>query len=122
MKPVGNFQEVAKTSELPEGTLKKVTVQGREILLARSGTMVFAAESRCPHFSTDLSRGTLDGTILTCPAHHSQFDLRDGSVVRWTSLSGIALKAVSLLRPPQSLAVFRTTTEGDRILVSLDGP
>ena len=28
--------------------------------------------------------GKLDGTIVTCPRHYSQFDLADGRVVRWT--------------------------------------
>jgi 3-phenylpropionate/trans-cinnamate dioxygenase ferredoxin subunit len=119
---MSGFMEVAMMGDLPEGMLKKIRVQDREILLARSGSMVFAAGSRCPHFSADLSKGTLTGTVLTCPSHHSQFDLRDGSVLRWTSLTSIALKAVSLLKPPQPLPVYPVKIEGDRILVSLDRP
>lgn len=119
---MSGFLEVATTGELPEGTLKNVTVQGREILLARAGGRVYAAQGRCPHFSADLSRGTLDGTILTCPLHHSQFDLRDGSVVRWTDLQGILLKAATVFRAPRPLTVYPAKIEGDRILVSPDRP
>lgn len=116
------FLEVAKEGDLPEGTLKKVMAEGREILLARAGGRVFAVQGRCPHFSADLSRGTLDGTILTCPSHHSQFDLRDGSVVRWTDLQGILLKAATVFRPPRPLTVYPVKVEGDRILVSFGSP
>lgn len=114
------FQEVAKAGDLPEGTLKKVMVQGREILLARCNGKVFAAENRCPHFQADLSEGTLSGTIITCPRHHSQFDLRDGSVVRWTNFQGIMLKAATVFRSPRPLTIYTVTIEGDGILVSLD--
>jgi len=117
-----SFLEVATTGDLPEGTLKSVTVQGSEILLARAGGRVFAVQGRCPHFRADLSKGTLTGTILTCPLHHSQFDLRDGSVVRWTDLQGILLKAATVFRAPRPLTVYPVKIEGDRILVSFGSP
>lgn len=113
------FVNVMEEDQLPEGQIRKVTVQGREILLARAGGMVFAGENRCPHFSGDLSKGTLNGTVITCPSHHSEFDLRDGSVLRWTSLTGIALKAASLLKPPRPLTVYPAKIENGAILVSI---
>lgn len=63
--------EVSKTGELAEGTMKRVSVGGREILLARVGDTYYAAGNRCPHMGGNLSRGKLEGTIVTCPLHGS---------------------------------------------------
>lgn len=41
-----------------------------------------AVADRCPHAGATLSEGELEGTVLTCPRHGSQFDVTDGSRVR----------------------------------------
>ena len=80
---MSGFIKVGKTSEFADGTMKKVLVQGNEILVARVKGKYYAADSLCPHLRGDLSRGTLEGTVVTCPLQGSQFDLRDGRVIRW---------------------------------------
>lgn len=41
-----------------------------------------AITDRCPHAGAPLSDGELDGPVLTCAAHGSQFDVRNGDRVR----------------------------------------
>ena len=72
---------VAKVSELSEGAKKEVQVGGKAILLIRSGGGYFAIDARCPHRKLPLSKGTVDGTIITCAFHGSKFNIADGSVV-----------------------------------------
>jgi len=67
----------------------------------------------------NLSQGTLEGTILTCPRHHSQFDLTDGRVVRWTDWTGIMLATGKLLKSPRPIKTHQVKQEGDRILVDI---
>lgn len=113
------FVEVAKADELTDGSMKQVSVGGQEILLARVGAIYYSADNRCPHMGGDLSQGTLEGTIITCPRHHSQFDLADGHVVRWTDWSGLMLATGKLLRSPRPLKMHEVRQEGDEILVDL---
>jgi 3-phenylpropionate/trans-cinnamate dioxygenase ferredoxin subunit len=61
--------------------------------------------------------GNLEGTIITCPHHHSQFDLRDGHVVRWTDWEGAKLGIGKLLRHARPLRTFAVKIEGENILV-----
>ena len=75
---MSKFIEVAKIEELKSGTMKMVMVEGREILLARAGDKYYAADSRCPHMKGDSSQGKLEGTVVTCPLHGSQFDISNG--------------------------------------------
>ena len=43
---------------------------------------LFAVEDRCPHAGAMLSEGELAGSVVTCPRHGSQFDVRDGDRLR----------------------------------------
>ena len=114
---MGSFVEAGKTSEFEDGTRKKVLVQGHEILLARVGDRYFAADNRCPHMGGDLSKGKLEGTVVTCPRHSSRFDLKDGRVVRWMKGSGLFTAIGKALKPPRPLKTYEVKIKGDTILV-----
>ncbi len=44
--------------------------------------ILLAVEDVCPHAGATLSRGELTGSVLTCPAHGSQFDVSSGERLR----------------------------------------
>jgi 3-phenylpropionate/trans-cinnamate dioxygenase ferredoxin subunit len=111
---------VGNVGELREGTMKKVMVRGQAILIARVKGEYYAVDARCPHLEGDLSKGTLRDTILTCPMHHSQFDLQDGHIVRWTDLTGITFTIASQQKPPKSLKQYPVMVKGDKILIALE--
>lgn len=116
---MSDFIEVAGTNELKDGAMKMVTIQGQEFLLARVGGKYYAADNRCPHMGGNLSQGKLEGTIVTCPRHHSRFDLTDGHVVRWTDWSGVRLSVAKLVRAPRPLKTYEVKVEGNKVLVSI---
>jgi 3-phenylpropionate/trans-cinnamate dioxygenase ferredoxin subunit len=116
---MSNLVEVAKSAELVEGTMKEVLAQGREILLARVGDKYYAADNRCPHMGGRLSQGKLEGTVVTCPLHGSQFDLSDGRVVRWLKGSGLASTLGKLIKPPKPITAYNVKVEDDRVLVEI---
>jgi 3-phenylpropionate/trans-cinnamate dioxygenase ferredoxin component len=66
-------------------------VEGHEFLLARIMDVYYCTDAYCPHLEGDLLQGSLNGKILNCPIHHSQFDISNGRVIRWTDLSGTIL-------------------------------
>ena len=71
-------RELARMDELSEGALRVVHVEGRRIVLVRLGEQVAAYEDRCVHLGVPLSAGRLDGRVLTCGAHHWQYDVTTG--------------------------------------------
>jgi 3-phenylpropionate/trans-cinnamate dioxygenase ferredoxin subunit len=113
------FVEVSIRDELKDGNMKMTAVDGREILIARVGDNYYAADNRCPHMGGNLSHGKLEGTVVTCPRHHSQFDLTDGHVIRWTDWSGLKLSVGKLLKSPRPLKTHEVKVEGEKILVDL---
>jgi nitrite reductase/ring-hydroxylating ferredoxin subunit len=52
------------------------------VFLLRHGDDVHAMHDRCSHRGCSLSDGEIDGHVITCACHGSQFDVRDGSVLR----------------------------------------
>jgi 3-phenylpropionate/trans-cinnamate dioxygenase ferredoxin subunit len=115
---MSKFVEVAKAEELKSGTMKKVFAEGQEILLARVGDKYYATDNRCPHMKGDLSQGRLEGTIVTCPLHGSQFYISDGQVVRWLK-GGLMSKLGGALRMSRALKVYNVKVEGGKVLVEV---
>jgi len=114
------FVEVPGGSELKSGQMKMFNLGKREILLARVGDTFYAADNRCPHMNGSLSEGKLEKTIVTCPRHHSQFDLIDGRVVRWTDYSGIKLSMAKLMKSSRPIKTYRAKAEGGKVMVEVD--
>ncbi|MDT8433158.1 MAG: Rieske 2Fe-2S domain-containing protein [Anaerosomatales bacterium] len=111
--------DVLGTDDLQDGQMTAVKSGGHDFLVARVGEEYFVSDKRCPHLKGNLSKGTLEGTVVTCPLHHSQFDLRDGSVVRWTDLRGAALSIASAVRGPRTLRVYDAEVVDERVVVRL---
>ena len=70
--------EVAKTDEIAPGGMKCVKAGEREIVVCNCDGRYYAVDRRCGHMNGPLEMGALDGTILTCPMHHVQFDVTTG--------------------------------------------
>ena len=111
--------EAGKTGGFKDGMMKAVTVKDKEILVARVKDKYYAVSNRCPHFGGNLSRGRLEGAVVTCPLHGSQFDLIDGHVVRWLRGSGVLSAVGKALKGPKPLDTYKVKVEGDRILVEI---
>jgi 3-phenylpropionate/trans-cinnamate dioxygenase ferredoxin subunit len=77
-----SFVEIAQTDQLPAGTMKSFSVSAKTILVANIEGKYYAIDGKCPHAGGDLSKGTLEGKIVTCPRHGSQFDVTTGKTIR----------------------------------------
>jgi nitrite reductase/ring-hydroxylating ferredoxin subunit len=85
---------VARASDIAEGERTLVTVEGREIVIFNVAGEYFALLNRCPHEGGSLACGdqigrvqsqtpgsyeySPDKTIIRCPWHAWEFDIRTG--------------------------------------------
>lgn len=76
-----SFVEVAKVSEIPAGTMKHIEASGKELCIANVSGTIYVIGDRCGHQNASLSRGTLQGKIVTCPLHFSRFDVTTGKKI-----------------------------------------
>ena len=105
------------TEGIQEGGIKSASLDGHELLVANVAGEYYIADGRCPHMGGHLPDGTLEGTVLTCPRHHSQFDLTDGHVVRWTDWEGAKAGVAKLLRHPRPLRTYSAAIEGANVMM-----
>ncbi|GAA0319324.1 Rieske 2Fe-2S domain-containing protein [Sphingomonas oligophenolica] len=76
--PGQNFIAVAPLTEVPQGSVKRVEIGGRSILLCHTRDGIFAVENRCSHAEQPLECGRVKNGWISCPAHGARFDLETG--------------------------------------------
>ena len=74
--------ELCDGKSLPVGELRSFKLKGREILAVNFNDKIYCLDGLCTHAGASLAEGRLQGDVLTCPLHYSQFIITDGSVLR----------------------------------------
>ncbi|MBX3031953.1 MAG: Rieske 2Fe-2S domain-containing protein [Chloroflexi bacterium] len=72
---------VATLSDVPEGTMHMVQVDGTDILLVHLDGQVRALQGICSHEYFELDKGFLTGDSVTCALHLSRFDVATGDAL-----------------------------------------
>ena len=67
--------KVCNSEELPNNSMKVITIQGSNILVCRSNNRLFALDNSCPHRGASLSKGEIKGTRIICYMHDFEYDL-----------------------------------------------
>jgi len=107
------FVELAKKSDVPPGTMKAFELSGKKILLANDNGNFLAITNKCPHIGKPLNKGTLDGSIVTCPYHKAKFDLRNGQNMQDAKLLFLKMTC-------KSAQTFLLRIDDDKVLIKLD--
>jgi nitrite reductase/ring-hydroxylating ferredoxin subunit len=82
------WTRVLDASELADGELTGgLTAEGFEVLLVKQGERIHAIADRCAHMGCPLHEGELDGHIVRCGCHGSEFTL-EGALVHGPATSG----------------------------------
>ncbi len=106
------YTKVARASEIPAGSMKVIMVAEREILVVNVHGKHYAIPNRCTHNNGDLSKGTLEGTVVTCPKHGQRFDLTTGKSTRGPKISFLKMKG-------KDTNQFAVKVEEDDLLIDL---
>ena len=106
------FTKAARVSEIPAGSMKMIVVAGKEILVGNVNGKHYAIPNRCTHNNGDLSKGVLEGNMVTCPKHGQKFDLTTGKSIQGPKVGFLKLKG-------KDSTQFATKVEGDDLLIDL---
>ena len=77
-----SWHAIGPSADLAVGDKRELSLtDGRLVLVMRTVEGVHACGADCPHQDTPLAEGSLDGTVLTCPMHYWQWDVRTGDAM-----------------------------------------
>jgi 3-phenylpropionate/trans-cinnamate dioxygenase ferredoxin subunit len=99
------FIKIGKVDELRPGSMKRVDIDGRRMLLANVNGRFCATDDTCTHEDASLSTGSLRGELVKCPLHGSRFNVCTGEALEEPA--------------EQNLKTYPVRVEGDNILVGL---
>ena len=71
---------VCKVSDLIPGKMHKITIDGKDVLVANIDGSYYAINDTCTHAGASLSEGSLEGTVVTCGWHGAKFDCKTGKL------------------------------------------
>lgn len=103
-----SLTRVASVSDIPQGALRYVEVDGLPIALANVRGTIYAFGDSCRHEGGPLSAGILIDDTVTCPWHGWTYSVRTGKA----------------LVPPVGIRVptYEVRVEGEDIFVVVDWP
>jgi len=107
-----SFIQFTTTDQAPSGSMRAYTVNDRGILLTNYDGKYYAMNLKCTHMGGDLSKGKLEGRVVTCPRHGSKFDVTTGECISGPRLGPIKLKIKNEI-------IYAVKVEGKNILVDI---
>ena len=106
------YVKVADKTELPENKMILVVVGGKEVLLANVAGSYYAIANKCTHLGGSLSKGSLEGNVVTCPKHGARFDVKTGQAVAGAKIGFIKMSV-------KNEETYQVKVEGTEILVGI---
>jgi nitrite reductase/ring-hydroxylating ferredoxin subunit/uncharacterized membrane protein len=82
--PPDEWTRVAAETEITDQP-RCVLAGDAPVIVFRHDGAVVALDAQCPHRGGPMAEGDLDGDVLTCPWHGSQFHVPDGALLRGPS-------------------------------------
>jgi nitrite reductase/ring-hydroxylating ferredoxin subunit len=88
--PVGNAKDIVA------GKMSVFDVAGTKVNIASAEGHLYAFDDTCTHMGCSLASGELDGAVVTCPCHGSQFDVTSGAVLRGPAQRPVRSRSVKV--------------------------
>jgi len=107
-----SFIDIANIEDVVPGAMKSFPAGDKQVLIANVGGKYYAMNGICTHAGGNLSKGKLDGIVVTCPRHGSRFDVTTGK-----SLSGPHILFMTFTTKDEK--AFPVRIEGNRIQVDI---
>ena len=75
------WHELGPAEDVPVGHLRRAELAETAVCIGRTDDGWVAFQDTCTHEECSLADGELEGRVVVCPCHGSEFDLRTGDVL-----------------------------------------
>jgi nitrite reductase/ring-hydroxylating ferredoxin subunit len=114
---VKSWVRMCSFDELKDGQAANININGQRLVVARCGDIVSVLQGFCSHMLFPLSGSRIDNCILMCNLHHSKFDIRDGSVVDWSTFPPLIGSALAAIREKKALRTYETSIDNGDVYI-----
>jgi 3-phenylpropionate/trans-cinnamate dioxygenase ferredoxin subunit len=90
---------IGNANDIADGQMRVFDVGGTKVNVASSEGRLYAFDDTCTHMGCSLANGELEGTIVTCACHGSQFDVTTGAVMRGPAQRPVQSRTVQIEGP-----------------------
>jgi len=101
---MSEFRKIVAKSEIPAGSGKAMEVDGNSLAIFNVEGNFYAVDNTCLHKGGPLGEGSLDGSVVTCPWHGWNYDVKTGANIE---------------NPEVKVKAYEVKLEGDEILVKV---
>jgi len=102
----GQYVRVCAVSDMKEGDIRTVEINGRPIVLVGYDGAIYALDDLCTHDGGSLRDGGAIGAEIVCPRHGARFDIKTGAATRMPAVFGIS--------------TYDVKVEGDDVYVGIE--
>lgn len=102
---------LASAKEVPVGGMMEKVVGEMTFLLTNVDGKIRVMDGLCSHRKGHLVKGSLEGKVVRCPVHGSEFDVVTGKVVRGPK--------IPLIGKSSDLKTYVPILEGDDVLIEI---
>ena len=106
------FTKVGSIDEIEEGKSKAYRIGEHDVVVFKYQGRCYGLRRWCTHLGGDLSQGVVEGTVVTCPRHGSQFDITSGKNLRGPKIGFLRLFTGDEI-------AYEVKVEGEDILISV---
>ena len=85
----GQYVRVCAVSDMKEGDIRTVEINGGPIVLVRYEGTIYALDDLCTHDGGSLGDGGAVGGEIVCPRHGARFDIKTGAATRMPAVMGV---------------------------------
>lgn len=102
---MADFKKVLNKADIPAGSGKPVQIDGKSIAIFNVEGNLYATDNTCLHRGGPLGEGSLAGSVVTCPLHGWEYDVKTG---------------INTTKPEVKVKTYEVKVEGEDVLVALN--
>lgn len=115
------YTPAIQLAELKDKIRITKTINDHKVMFIWHNDKIHALQAQCPHLKLPLTKAKInEKNELTCPFHHSRFDLCTGEVKCWSTWPPVVGSLLGKVSKEKDLRIYETEVKDDMIMIKLE--
>lgn len=115
------FTPAIQLAELKEKIRITKTIDNHKVMFVWHNDKIHALQAQCPHLKLPLTKAKInEKNEITCPFHHSKFDICTGQVKCWSTWPPVVGSLFGKISKEKDLKIYETQVQNEMIMINID--